>query len=220
MKEGLEGKEPIWVNDDIRRKIKKRKEYNRKKRNAQDPVAAERYATLYQIQKKEAKDAVKKAKEKYECKITSEIKSDRDNRKLWEQINTLKGKVKSRSEITIYDEDGEELGKEKIQEETNKFWNSIYRKSSNNIQDIWNTEKRLEYRDRIQNQKSKAMIMLSNEDEYSFPVVLSEHMDMLGEVINNEELIIYEMQPMKFQKEHVKKHLSSIKNGKKLDQMD
>ena len=50
------------------------------------------FTDFYKIYKEEAKTAVRKAKEEYERKITLEIKLDKNNRMLLDQINKLSEK--------------------------------------------------------------------------------------------------------------------------------
>lgn len=90
--------ESLWINDNIRLQIKKRKEYNRARRHATDPDERDKQNQNYLKQKK-VQQLVKEEMYKCEMKITNEIKENRDTKKLWEAINKLKN-VKQNHQMT------------------------------------------------------------------------------------------------------------------------
>ena len=85
----------IWMTKEIEREIKSRKKFNRLKRNNLNLEIKEIFNKKYQEQKQKVKSLVKEEIYKHEAKITEEIKNDR-NRKLWENINYLRGKNKKK----------------------------------------------------------------------------------------------------------------------------
>ena len=126
----------VWMNRNIREEIKLRKRYNRLKRSNLDPNTEEQFKKRYQEQKMKVKELVREEITKHELKITDEIKRDR-NRKLWENINYLRGKSKTKStEAHVYDENGNKIPEDKAKESRTSYWKSIYRKSENDIDDI------------------------------------------------------------------------------------
>ena len=52
---------------------------------------------------------VKEAMGAYEIKITNEIKEDKDRKKLWDNINKLKGKEIMKKALKIYGEENDKL---------------------------------------------------------------------------------------------------------------
>ena len=84
----------IWFNKDIEDAIKRRKLYNRQRRNERDTRKQEEFTNLYMMQKKKVQSMVKIEITKHEKKLTEDIKQDKNNKKLWDVINTLRGKMK------------------------------------------------------------------------------------------------------------------------------
>lgn len=82
-------KEPPWMNQSIKNEIKKRKRFNREKRNANTDEEKNRLNELYLAQKKKVQIIIKEEMFKHEYKITKEIKENQ-SKKLWENIDRLR----------------------------------------------------------------------------------------------------------------------------------
>ena len=96
---GIEKKEePPWITTEIRAAIKKRKQLNRNKRNCQDELK-EMAIKQYAEQKRVVQTLVSDAIQKHEDKIIKDIKiTDKGSRKkLWDNIDRLRGKQKTRN---------------------------------------------------------------------------------------------------------------------------
>ena len=138
--------EPIWFNEEIRKEIKKRKEYNRNWRNSTNEEEKERRKELYLKQKDLTKNKIKVEITKHEEKITKEIKTDKNNRKIWEHINKLRGKSNdAKKEVTLYDEEGQKEKVEDYPKKLKEFWETVYKKEENKIPDVWNNSEKEEY---------------------------------------------------------------------------
>ena len=94
--------EKIWFNKDIEQAIKLRKLYNRQRRNELDQARYEELSNLYMKQKKQVQTMVKLEVTKHEKKLTKDIKQDKSNKKLWDVINTLQGKMKHEAKKKIF----------------------------------------------------------------------------------------------------------------------
>ena len=96
----------IWFNKDIEKAIKTRKLYNRQKRKESDHIKKQDLEQKYQKQKREVQKLIKLEVTKHERRITTEIKNDKSHRKLWDTVNTLRGKLRNENkENTLYDLD-------------------------------------------------------------------------------------------------------------------
>ena len=100
---GIEKKEePPWITKEIRVTIKKRKQLNQNKRNCPDELK-EMAIKQYAEQKRVVQTLVYEAIQKHEDKITKDIKTDKGSRKkLWDNIDRLRGKPKSRKQECNY----------------------------------------------------------------------------------------------------------------------
>ena len=181
--------EPIWMNTEIKQRIKERKEYNRKKRNSTDPSEIERYNEIYKQKKLEARILIKREKEKYERQITDEIKKDKSGKGWWEQINKLRGKVGSKIKLNaaIYNAEGQKIEDTQMNEKIITFWNKIYQKRRNEIPDIWNEELKQMYKDQIGEDGQVQITYKNNQISCYIPEEITEHMSVLAGRIEGEE---------------------------------
>ena len=74
------------------KKMYVRKKYNRERRNEPDKCKREVLGRKYQEQKYKTQIIIKEEINKYERKITNIIKKEKGNKKLWDIVNTLRGK--------------------------------------------------------------------------------------------------------------------------------
>ena len=197
--------EPIWINKDIRTEIDKRKKYNRLKRNNIDTQIEEKFKKMYLKQKEKVKALIKEETYKHEKKITDEIKKNK-SRKIWENINFLRGKAKNKNKtVDVYKNNGEKLDTEEKREETAKFWKEIYQKNGNNIADIWDNSKH-EYGNTLESNTISV-------GEYTFPFQLQEHIDYFIQ-IPPENQYIMPMRSPKITAKEAKMQISKMKNKK------
>ena len=85
----------IWFNKAIEKAIKTRKLYSRQKRKESDHIKKHDLEQKYQKQKREVQKLIKLEVTKNERRITTEIKNDKSHRKLWDTVNTLRGKLRN-----------------------------------------------------------------------------------------------------------------------------
>ena len=197
--------ETIWMTEKVKKEIKLRKRYNRLKRGNLDPDIEEMFKKKYQEQKQKVKNMVREEVQKHERKITEEIKRDK-NGKLWEKLNYLRGKNKTRKiETQIFDENGTKIEENKLKEDMTLFWEGIYRKTGNNIEEAW-TQTKEQYSLELENQNVQI-------NGYRFPVGIQEHMDYAIE-IRPEERHINPMDVPKITPEQLEIQIRKMKNKK------
>ena len=87
-----EVEERPWFTEEIRQEIAKRKRCNRERRNAKEEEKNMK-EQAYKEQKLKVQTLVRQEIYRYEMKTVNGIKNNKDNgRKLWDNINKLKGK--------------------------------------------------------------------------------------------------------------------------------
>ena len=100
------------------------------------------------------KHKLRKEIEKYEQKITAEIKKNKDRTKLYENIRKLKGEEVKKKEVQIYDIQGNKLSELEERTQLRNTWQEIYNADDNcNLADIWNDEKLQEYENIMEQDK-------------------------------------------------------------------
>ena len=200
--------EPPWITAEIRSEIKKRKRLNRSKRNC-NLKEKEEAAKQYADQKKVVQSLVYEAIQNHEKKTTSDIKTNRDNRKkLWDNINRLRGKTKKKlEECKLYNVNGEKLEKLDAEEEIKDYWTKIYKKHDNTIEEVWNEETRKEYNLLIGREYHEKEITYK---EHTFPASLQEHYDMMIPIKKKITPMAYPA----IKVEELKAHLKKIKRNK------
>ena len=186
-KEGIQ-KEPIWMNETIRKEIKLRKQYNREKRHASGEKKAE-LEQEYKNQKNKVQTMIKKEKTDHEEKITQEIKLSKErSKKMFEMINKLRGKDKKNSneEIFVYSDEGVKMEGEAAVKKMESYWTSIYRRHDNDIDAEWNDEQRRIYE--IEEGSANYLMKFNNEwGSMIVPKNLTEHYDLVARVVHMEE---------------------------------
>ena len=78
---GIKVVENLWMTEEIRKGIKLRREYNRRKRNAATTDNKENLEKLYKNQKFRVQRLIREAKIKHEKMLTEEIKKDKSGKK-------------------------------------------------------------------------------------------------------------------------------------------
>lgn len=139
--------DPIWFTKDMKDGIKLRQYYNRMRRNAKRADEEEKYMKMYKDQKSKVHKMIKEGIIQYEQKVTWEVKTKKNSKELWNNINKLRGKNRIKKEVKIHDENGEILSEEDYREKIMDFWIGIYHKHDNKIRTEWNSVKREEYRE-------------------------------------------------------------------------
>ena len=142
-RKGEKGKvEPIWMNKEIKNEIKERKKYNKLKRYCLNNQESDHYEKKYIEHKTKVQSLIKEEITKYEKRITEEIKADK-SKKMWENINYLRGKNKTNKKVNtencIYDENGDKIYNANT--EIKNFWSKIYLKHENNTKNNWSQNK-------------------------------------------------------------------------------
>ena len=193
-------KEMPWVTDEIRQAIKKRKAINREKRNTKDKNQEKILNDQYKAQKKKAQILVKEAVTKSERKATEDIRNSANKSKsMFENIDKLRKKERSKADIQLYDGDGKKLTPEEEQEQLVSFWKTVYQQHPNNISEVWNEDIKNEYEERMQNEVRQGPL---------FPRHLRELMDMALPPRRE----IATMEPTGIDMEDVKRGVMKMKN--------
>ena len=119
--------ESPWMNEQIRKEIKKRIEWNKAARNAKSESERSRLEIKYKEQKEKVQNLIRRGMEEYEIKITKEIREKTNKqKKLWENINILRGKkTHTEEEEKYYNEDGKEMELEEAGDLHEKYLKDI-----------------------------------------------------------------------------------------------
>ena len=89
---------------------------------------------------------IKEAITAHERKITTDIINKKGHKKLWDIVNTLRGKKRNTDkEEYIYDDQHNKIEAKQLSKEITNFWRQIYQRHENQLSLEWNTEKREEY---------------------------------------------------------------------------
>ena len=234
--------DPVWFSKEIKENIKLRKKYNKLSRVGGNQDLRNSYREQYKAQKKVVQDLVKDSVTRYEIKITNEIKNDKNNKKMWKNINKLRGKNSDCEKVDLFDEDGTKIDENKIGTTISNYWINIYQKHINNIEQIWNDEKIVNYEISLQNLENISIecgnrvpdryrdqflyvrgLMQRIEAEninrkpdvnyVSIPASLVEHFDMVGRV-QDPYSKISRMEKIEISESEVKMCLVELKLGK------
>ena len=134
-----------WMKEEIKKEIAKRRTLNKEHRRKKGSEAGNAIWLRYCQQKQLVKMLISEAMREYENGIARSVMEDRSGRKMWEHIGKLKGEVKPRRSLKIYDELGEELkGRESVLQ-MKTYWEQIYKMSPNKMTDVWNETLRQRY---------------------------------------------------------------------------
>ena len=197
--------EPIWMNSSIRKEIKKRRRYNRLKRNNIDQESEETLEKMYRTQKEKVKRLVKEETCRHEKKITDEIKQDK-SRRLWDNINFLRGKDRNKNKsLETYEEDGTKLEQLEVKERMTEFWKTIYQRNENDIEEKWQNTKE-EYKTSLENERIDIGVI-------SFPYQIQEHMDYALQIPLEAQYVV-PMRPPKIEIKELKDQIQKMKNKK------
>ena len=201
-------KEQPWVNEEIRKGIKQRKEFNRRKRNENNTTKKTELEEKYKQKKYEVQRMIKEQITIHEKKETKEIKENKST-KLWDNINKLRNINNKKNEnIEIYNDEGEKLSKEEAKEDITKYWGTIYKRHENKIETVWDEQSRKEYM-YMQNQKRNGGLE-SQINDVNIPKELREHFDMAYYITDKP----YMMSEPNIDTKKVKKCLKRLKTGK------
>ena len=117
---------------------------------------------------------------KHEKKLTKDIKQDKSNKKLWDVINTLRGKMKHEAKKEdLYDDNNVKLSEGNWGMAIEKYWKDIYQKHSNNIVTYWNEEKKENYSATHTYELEHGSIEVNN---VNIPNILEEHFDVVAKI--------------------------------------
>ena len=216
-------KDKPWFNKIIEKEIKKRREINRKRRNAISNYDKLLFTKLYNEQKIVVQRKIMDTKESYERDMTLMIKKNKDNKKTqWKYMNKLRGKEEKDDELQIYGPEGDILSnKEEEEKYINDTWKEIYHKHENNIEECWN-ETRESY---MREDKNKLTIhyntglkvdkitgiIHTEMKQINVPNELAEHYSAAFRI---ERKPINTMKEFKFSEDEVNKQIKRLKNNK------
>ena len=112
-----EERDKIWMTEQVRKEIKKRKELNRQQRKRKKLIWER-----YKEQKIKVRELIKKKIRKHKEKIVEEIKQDKGGKELWKNIRKISGKeVYKEKELRICDEDGKEFEEMEAENRIERF---------------------------------------------------------------------------------------------------
>ena len=186
-------KEPPWMTKEIRKSIKMKRQTNRERRNEQDEEKKEILKDKYIKLKNETKTMIWERRQEYDKIRSEEVKSNPN--KVWDNIRRLRDK-KEDKQIELYNDKGEKLEETEVEKELKQYWEGIYQKHKNNIDNIWN-----------QNDINNLNITIP---EQKYNKETREHFDMVMKTENE----IAEMEECIFKEEEVKEVLNKLKNKK------
>ena len=164
--------EPVWMNETIRGEIRYRRYLNRKKRRLTGNEQ-EQYWELYRVQKEKVKELVREEKTKYERDMASEVKNNRNGKKMWKMIDKLRGDGKIKRRNKLYEENGDEVPMEMEGERMIECWREIYQRDENRLNETWNDEKREDYEAQRREGMNNVITERSRRLERAIPGVLS-----------------------------------------------
>ena len=199
-------REPKWITKEIKEGIKYRKYLNREKRKVIESQRQKELEELYQKQKVRVQQMIKEAMEIYEYNLTKEIKENKDNKKLWENIRKLKGENEKFKADQIFDKDGKIIKRKDMEETLFEYWEKIYTKHENEINDIWNQDSKDEYE---KNYDKDARFIMYGENGTA-DLILEEHIDLAYRVNRTPKKMSY---PIITDKE-VQQYLKKVNNNK------
>ena len=165
----------IWFNKSIESEIKIRKMYNRQKRVEEDKQKKNILEEEYRVQKRKTQYMIKEAITAHERNITTDIRNNKGHKKLWDIVNTLRGKKSNTDkEEYIYDDQDNKIEAKQLSNEITHFWRQIYQRHENQISLEWNTEKRDEYTQSFNNIEATAQFQ---DQKTHISTIVHEHFD-------------------------------------------
>ena len=144
-----------------------------------------------------------------QLKITTEIRQDRNGRKkIWDNINKLRGRTTSRDISTIlYDAEEQPLNTQEVEVDIEQYWTNIYRRHDNDTTAVWNEDIKCAYKE--QRTKELQEDQLTYND-HTFPTILREHFDSDIQIGN----IIKPMDYPQISRQELCTYLNNIKKNK------
>ena len=225
-----DGSECLWITKEIKTGIKERKKINRERRNETNERKREVLWEKYIEKKVEVQRKIREAVTKHEKKVTEDIR--KDNKKMWMNINTLRGNKNKNEEFDVFDTNGKKLEEQEASEEITRFWTKIYAKHENKISQEWNDEEKSRYTSNnvIENgevndnqeggdkrnwnkyppELTDHMGLFRKPEDIQYPQEIREHMDMTIMTFPIRE----KMKDVDITVDKVRKVVSNIKCGK------
>ena len=143
---GSKFREPVWITEEIQIEIKRRREFNRRKRRGREENKEENWRR-YRQQKEWVKTLIRREKEEHERKLTREIREAKDSeQKMWKMIIKLKGIYRDERDTPLYDDNGAVVEVDEMQKVMMNFWTPNYRSEDNEMMTEWGNGKRREHR--------------------------------------------------------------------------
>ena len=138
--------EKVWMNDEIRGEIEKRRVLNRKKRYGRSENESQQLEKNWRQQKSKVQRLIREEKGKYEMEITRRIKEKGNRGKdMWKDINRLSGRdVKEKDILEVYEND-KKLEDKEAEERVDKQWKGQFKDGKRELTPIhsgvWRREK-------------------------------------------------------------------------------
>ena len=134
---------------------------------------------LYLAQKSKARAMIKEEMEKHEMKVAKNIRDGKSRgKKIWDNIDKLRGKMKTTQNIDIlHDSDEQVLSEADSNNCIEHYWTDIYQKHHNDINEVWNDLSRRAYQNLIEEETQEEDSV--THDLTKFPIILREHFDSI-----------------------------------------
>ena len=204
-------REPPWMTNEIKEGIKERRKINRERRNETDCERKQMLWEEYLEQKTKVQELIAIAVNEHEKRVSEEIRKNKN--KMWENIKKLKG-VSTKRESVMYNDQGQKLSEEEKSAEIKHYWQGIYCKHPNEIENEWNDQQRLNYKYQVEERIEVGYRHTLEGSEYvtevRFPVTARDHVDMAMAL----ERTTGKMDKVKITEEKVRNELKKIKRGK------
>ena len=119
----------------------------------------------------------------HERRITKEINQDKSHKKLWNTINTLRGKAKNKIiPVSIYNDQQKEIESNLWKENILNYWKEIYQQHENLMTAQWNDDEMKNYIEKNKVETENNLVIAL--DNY-IPSILREHFDAVCYVNND-----------------------------------
>ena len=226
--------EPHWFTKEMKDNIRQRKFYSKKWRTATDIDRKKEYELEYKKQKRKVQELVREGITSSEKKLTRDIREGKNGKMLWKTINKLRNFETKNPECKLYDDNGSIIESYNIKEAILDYWQNIYQKHSNSMNEKWHVIEKNRYIARYGNDelvlRGQAHDSVGGFMEFLWRVARGERSQMSNEdleryrasrVMSRSEASIVEnermewMQQMEFSTVEVKKQLGQLKDGKK-----
>ena len=143
-------------------------------------------------------------------RVAKNIRLDKSRwKKIWDNIDKLRGKIKTTQNIDIlYDRFEQVMSEADANNCIEHYWTDIFQMNHNGINEVWNDLSRRAYQDLIEEETQEEDSV--THDLTKFPIILREHFNSIIPI----EKKITSIKNPKITTQELKPHLKSIKSRK------